>query len=343
MVAAVVAVLLVGCGSGDNGGTVEAPPNSPPKSRSEDGKLRSIRLTLESYSDSENVGILIADQRGYFADVGLDVAVLAPVAADNVPEYVAQGVDYVGVLPQPQLVISRARGMPLVAIGSLVGRPTMAMIWPRQSKISGIADLKGKTIAIDGFPYEERFLESLLGRAGLTLDDVKVKSAGYLLVPALVKGRADAIFGGSWNVEGVELEARGLEPVITPVQRLGIPSYEEAVLITGRNRLSRNPRLIRGFMAAVARGTATALEDPEAAAEAIAISREEIGRTAVPSPALTKAKLEATLPLLSRAGRMSSGRAARLVGWMEDQGLIRRRVPPAALLTNRYLPEGVAP
>ena len=329
VILSLVAVLLVGCGGGSDQGTADGGGREAAK------KLRSLSLTLEGYPDAENVGVLLADQQGYFAEAGLEVDVLHPVDSDNVPEYLASGGDDFGLLPLPEVVLARERGMPLVAIGSLVQRPTMAMIWSRRSKIDSLADLKGKTIAINGFPFEEAFLRPLLAEAGLTPDDVKVKSVSYNLVPALIKGRADAILG-SGNVEGVELEARGLKPVVTPLQRLGIPSYEELVMVTQTKRLAGNPQWLRRFMSAVARGTAAAVKDPEAAAAAIIAARKKLGLPAA-KPELAKAKVKATLPLLARTTRMSPRRATRLVEWMREQGLVQKKLPTAALLTNRYV------
>jgi len=324
-----VAVLLVGCGSGSGEGTADGSGRKVAK------KLRSVSLTLEGYPDAENVGVLMADQQGYFAEAGLDVDVLHPVDSDNVPEYIASEGDDFGLLPLPEVVMARGRGMPLVAIGSLVQRPTMAVIWPRRSKIDSLADLKGKTIAINGFPFEEAFLRALLAEAGLTSDDVKVKSVSYNLVPALIKGRADAIFG-SGNVEGIELEARGLKPVVTPLQRFGIPFYEELVMVTQTKRLAGNPQWLRRFMSAVARGTAAAVKDPEAAAAAIIAARKKLELPAA-KPKLVTDKVKATLPLLASTTRMSSRRATHLVEWMREQGLIQKKLPAAALLTNRYV------
>jgi putative hydroxymethylpyrimidine transport system substrate-binding protein len=343
-----VVVLIAGCGGGGDqetakgdgqgGETTEASRGDSQQPPPDKRKLKPLQLVLDGYADAEHVGILMADQRGYFDDAGLDVAVLSPVVTGNVAGYVAESLDEVGLMSQPELVLAREKGMPLVAIGSLVPQPSLAMIWLRKSKIDGLADLKGKTIAINGFlPGEEALLEAVLAKAGLTRDDVKVKTLGYLLVPALVKGRVDAIFGVSGNVEGAELEARGLKPVITPVQSLGIPPFEELVVVTRRDRLARHPKWIHSFMSAVERGTAAARADPNAAAEAIAATREENGYGEPGPPLLREAKVEATLPLLSSTGRMISERATRFVDWMRSQGLIQRDLPPAALLTNRFV------
>lgn len=330
-----VVIFLAGCGSGSADESTGGSASRAGEAHKTSGKLQSLTVTLEGYPDAENVGVLMADQLGYFTKAGLDVAVLHPVDSNNVPEYVATGGDDIGLLPQPQVLMARDEGMPLVAIGRLVGAPTMAMIWPRKSRIERLADLAGKTVAINGFSFEEGFLQALFAQAGLKPGAVKVKSVAYGLVNALVKGRADAILGSA-NIEGAELEARGLKPVATPLQKLGVPSYEELVVVTRRGRLSGHSPWIRSFMSAVTRGTAAAIEDPKAAAVAISSARKEL-ELPVAGPKLTETKVEASLPLLARDAQMSRGGATRLATWMHEQDLIRQKLPTAAVLTNRYV------
>jgi len=328
------AVLLAGCGDGgsDTAATTAQPPETtttekpaePPKN------LKTFEITLDGYPSPENVGVVLAQKRGYFENAGLEVSIHTPVTPLLPVKYVADRSVDLSVTHQPQLVLAQEKGVPVVAIRSLVPQPTAAMIWPGKSKIEGIADLKGKTIAIPGVPFQEDLLQVVLAKAGLSLADVKVKQVEHLLVPALVSGRADAIFGGSGNVEGTELEARGLEPVVTPVQELGVPAYEELVVIARRDRLAKDPKSIRAFLGALTRGTEEAIAEPEAAVEALAEEALEPNREAI------EAGVEATIPLLSPTGRMSPGRARALVAWMGKQGLTQGGPPASALLTNRY-------
>ena len=136
------------------------------------------------------------------------------------------------------------------------------MIWLRESGIGGIADLRGKTIATAGIPYQDAYLKTILARADLTPDDVKTVNVGFGLLPAMLGGRADAMLGGFRNVEGVDLRLRGKDPVVTPVDQLGVPTYDELVLVANRERLEEDPEAIRLFLAALARGTAAAVEEP---------------------------------------------------------------------------------
>jgi len=333
------AVLLAGCGGGSDQGTAEKRRESKSETAEKPAESPSITplvVTMSSRKGPETAGVAMADERGYFADVGLEVMALAPEEPTRTIRYVVEGYDQIGVAPEPQIVLAKEKGVPIVAIGSLVPRPVEAMIWLEKSQIDGIADLKGKTIAIPGFEFQKGFLKSVLVRAGLTLSDVRVKSVGHNLVPSLVGGRADAIFGGYEAVEGVELESRGLDPVVTPVDSLGLPEYEEMMWITRTDYAAQHPRELRSFLAAVRRGTAAATASPQAAAKAV----DEDGES---TPFLnleeTEAAVEATLPLLSKTGYMSPGRARDLMDWMRNQEMIQRAPPVSSLLTNRFLPQ----
>jgi putative hydroxymethylpyrimidine transport system substrate-binding protein len=150
-------------------------------------------------------------------------------------------------------------------------------------------------------------------------------------VAALASGRADAAFGGSWNVEGEELQARGLEPVVTRVQSLGVPAYDELVIVAGEDPSAADAKAIRDFLAAVTRGTEAAIADRQAAADLVA------ARGGDPNPAAIRDEVEATLPMLSRSGEISRDQAEGLARWMYEEGLTEREVPASELVTDAYL------
>jgi ABC-type nitrate/sulfonate/bicarbonate transport system substrate-binding protein len=324
------AVLLAGCGGGDDDATTEAAPTKPK------GPLRELGITLNGYSGAENLGILMADWEDYFREVGLKVTVYSPNSPDRPVEYTADGSVDLGVSHAPEVVLAQSKGAPIVAIGSLVAQPTAAMIWLKKSGIQGIADLKEKTVATEGLSFQQDFLASVLADAGLSLADVKVENAGYDLVTSLTKGRADAIFGGTWNVAGAQLEALGQDPVITRVEDLGIPPYDELVAIVRRDRLAKDPQLFRDFWTAVARGTTAATADPNLAFEA---ADEDVEADYRVSSMARKAQVEATLPLLSESGEMDAEQAGALVEWMLEEKMIKRSLPVSKLFLDEYLPQ----
>ena len=328
-------LLLAGCGGGDDGSSTGAGPATAPLTKPK-GPPREMSITLDGYSGPENLGVLMADWEDYFDEVGLSLTVYSPNEPSRPVRYTADRSVDVGISREPEVVLAQSKGTPIVAIGSLVSEPTAAMIWLGKSKIGDIADLKGKTVATAGLPVQEQLLKSVLKSAGLSLNDIKLKDSGYDMVPDLAKGKVDAIFGASWNLEGVQLEEMGLDPVITKVQDLGIPPYDEYVVIARRDRLKKDPQLFRDFMAAVARGTATSTEDPDLAFEAV---NEDVESDYRVSPKVREAQVETTLPLLSEDSDMDPAQAEDLIDWMHSEGMIKKKIPVSALFTNEFLPQ----
>lgn len=283
-----------------------------------------------------NVAILMAVEKGYFADAGLTVFPSSPVVPRRPVSYVAAYTDDIAVTQLPQVAIAKEKGAPIVAVGSLIPHPTAAMIWLKRSGIRGIADLRNKTIAVPGIPYQEEVLESILERAGVNPGEVEVKHVAYRLLPALLSGKADAIFGGSWNVEGAALRERGVKPVIKRIQDLGVPSYDEVVVITRADRAAREPEVVRKFMAALNRGVAAVRRNPGLTVKLIESGPHEFEI----NKSETRAQVRATLPLLSPTGYLDPDRAGRLVTWMHDEGMIRRQPPVSGFLTDEYLAQG---
>lgn len=296
-----------------------------------------LHVCLDGRVDPANVAILTAVEKGFFDDVGLTVYPGSPIRARRPVRYVAAYTDDIALTQQPQAVIGKEKGAPIVSVGSLISQPTAALIWLKKSGVRGIADLKGKTIAVPGIPYQERMLEFILEKAGLKPDDVKVKHVGFRLVPALAKGEADAIFGGSWNLEGVALRKQGLKPVIKRVQELGVPAYDELVVITRADRAAREPQVIRKFMSALSRAVAALKRNPELAVKLIEGSGAryfEIGKTEL------QAQVRATVPLMSESGYVDPGQTTELLTWMHGEGMVERPPPASQLFTNRYLAGG---
>ncbi|HET7508790.1 MAG TPA: ABC transporter substrate-binding protein [Solirubrobacterales bacterium] len=340
------AVLLSGCGGGSGSDTAETTAAGAETSETETAASeaktaekcpavpdRSLNVALDEWENPETAGILMANKRGYFADAGLEVSTLAPPGPAAVVSDVVAGYDAIGVSHEPEVVLAQEEGEPIVIVGSLVQKPTAALIWLKQSHIKSIADLKGKTIAIPGLPFQERFLEKALAQGGLTLEDVKVESVANEVLADLAGGRADAIFA-PWNLRGPELEARGLDPVAKSVQSFGAPAYDEIVLIAQADCASQRPKIFRKFLSAVAHGTAAAIEDPEGAVKAFKTEYETNPET---SRKALEAQIKATFPLLSKSGYVSPAQAQGLVDWMYEEGMIQRKVPVEKLLTNRYL------
>ncbi|HEX5609303.1 MAG TPA: ABC transporter substrate-binding protein [Solirubrobacterales bacterium] len=295
-------------------------------------------LTLDFYPNPDHAGIYMAQKLGYFEEAGLDVSIDAPSDPAAPIKQVAAGRSDLAISYEPEVMLAHEQDLPVIAVGALVNQPLTSMIWLAKSGIKGIPDLKGKTVATAGIPYQDAFLDTILARANLAPSAVRSVNVGFGLLPALIGGSAEAMLGGYSNVEGVDLRERGKAPVVTPVDQLGVPTYDELVLVANRDSVADDPEAIRLFIAALQRGTEAAVAQPNAAVEAITEANGDLDAK------LTRAEVEATLPLLGARvqgqpyGWMDPAEWKTFAGWMRDNGQIESLPNTSALLSNAYLP-----
>jgi putative hydroxymethylpyrimidine transport system substrate-binding protein len=307
------------------------------KSEDSSTEAESLSLTLDFYPNPDHAGIYMAQKLGYFEEAGLDVSINAPSDPSAPIKQVAAGQSDLAISYEPEVALARDKGLDVVAIGALVNRPLTSLIWLKKSGIKGVGSLKGKTIATAGIPYQDAFLKTILARAHLSPSDVKAVNVGFGLLPALIGGSAQAMLGGYSNVEGVDLRQRGKDPVITPVDQLGVPTYDELVLVANRKALEAEPEKFRLFIAALQRGTDAAAKQPKAATKAVLEANHGLDAK------LTEAEVKATLPLLAARtgsqpyGYMGPAQWRTFVGWMRDNGLISSLPAPSELLSDSYL------
>lgn len=308
------------------------------KSEDVTAKTQPLSLTLDFYPNPDHAGIYMAQKLGYFEDAGLDVSIHTPSDPAAPIKLLAAGQTDLAISYEPEVLLAKEQGLDVLAVGALVNRPLTSMIWLKKSGIEGIGDLRGKTIATAGIPYQDAYLKTILERAKLSPSDVKAVNVGFGLLPAILGGKAEAMLGGFSNVEGVDLRLRGSDPVVTPVDKLGVPSYDELVLVAQRKRLEEDPQEVRLFLAALARGTAAAAKNPGATTKALLEANPDL------DPKLTKAEVAATLPLLNPPlnghpyGYMDPAGWTKFTGWMRDNGLISSLPPTDSVLSNAYLP-----
>ncbi|MEK6250633.1 MAG: ABC transporter substrate-binding protein [Actinomycetota bacterium] len=308
------------------------------KSENVNGQPQPFSLTLDFYPNPDHVGIYEAQKLGYFRDAGLDVSINSPTDPSAPIKEVAAGRADLAISYEPELLLAREQGLDVKAVGALVDRPLTSLIWLRKAGIKRLGDLRGKTIATAGIPYQDAFLETILARANLKPSDVKAVNVGLNLLPAILGGRAQAMLGGFSNVEGIDLKLRHKDPTVTPVDQLGIPTYDELVFVAQGSRLKDDSEPIRLFLAAMARGTAAAEKDPKGATQALLEQNHSL------NPKLTAAEVKATLPVLSQAspkrpyGYMDQAEWQQFIGWMRDHGLISSLPTTTQVLTEELLP-----
>lgn len=298
-------------------------------------------LDLDFYVNADHAGIYTAIDRGFFKSAGLSVQPHVPSDPSAPIKEVAAGRVDLAISYEPEVLLAREQGLDVIAVAALVNQPLTSLISLPAAAISTPADLAGKTVATAGIPYQDDYLDAILDKAGVPTDQVSVANVGFSLLPALLGGRADAILGGFSNIEGVDLTARGASPTVTPVSQLGVPTYDELVLVAKSSTVREDPEPIRLFIEALALGTRFAAANPAAATQSILDADRGL------DPTLTAKEIAATLPLLYPAqdpkdpkpfGYMDPAQWETFAGFLAGSGALDRVPKLDQVLTNELLP-----
>jgi NitT/TauT family transport system substrate-binding protein len=186
-----VALVLTGCGGSSDSASPSAGANGLEKS--------TIKVGAIPIPDS--VSLYIAINKGYFKQEGLTVeAVPITGGAAAMPQLLSGALDatlqnYVSGL----VAFSQGKKIKLVADASQGAPNTFNIMVPKDSPIKTVADLKGKTVAVNTLGNIATLaVETQLKVAGLTKADVNYKEVPFPdMGNALNTGLADA----GWMVE----------------------------------------------------------------------------------------------------------------------------------------------
>jgi putative hydroxymethylpyrimidine transport system substrate-binding protein len=294
-------------------------------------------VTLDWTPNPDHVGLYYARDTGLFERAGLDVAIHAPSDPTAPLKLVAVGRTDLAVSYEPEVFLAAAKKLPVTAVAAVVPRPLNSLI-AIEPQVRGVRDLRGRSVGITGVPSDYATLDTALGAAGLSRKDVKVVNVGYNLLPALLAHKVDAVLGVYRNVEGIQLAERGLHPTIIPVNRAGVPTYDELVLVASSKRLAGDATYrstVRALVAAFLAGTASARAHPKRAEQILAKV------TASDAKFLQRAT-PATLALLSGPGGVGClhpAEWARYGAWMRARGLLDAHVPVSTIVDTSFLPK----
>ncbi len=296
-------------------------------------------LVLDFFPNADHAALYSAIANGDFRAVGLNVEPKTPADPSEPLKLLAAGRAEIAISYEPELLLARDEGLKLVSIGALVQRPLTSIIALPSSHVKKVADLAGKTVGTAGIPYQAAELRTAAQAAGVNPASVKEVNVGFNLVPAMLSGKVAATLGGFWNYEAIQLQQMHKRPLTIPVDRAGVPSYDELVLVVREDEAHERGQDLRAFLQALTRGEREVRANPAAAATLVVKANPSLEEK------LQLASIKQTLPAAvpSEAGRpygwQSPSAWASFGNWMFSRHLLKHD-PNTALppFTNEFLP-----
>ncbi len=260
------------------------------------GSTQSLTLMLDWVPNADHVGLYQALAEGDFKRAGLDVHVRVPSDPASPLQLLDAGKVDMAISYEPEVFLARNQGMPLVSVAAIVQTPLTSILSIGSKHITSVQKLRGKTVGTAGIPYQNAYLSTILAHAHVPASSVKEVNVGSNLVPAMLSGRVDATLGAYWNVEAIELAQRSKHPNVIRMDQVGVPTYDELVLVVKRAMLANHPDVVRRFVQALARGYESARRDPSAAVANLV--RQNPGL----DPSFQRASVRASMPVFFPGG-----------------------------------------
>lgn len=302
------------------------------------GAIHPFTLVLDFSPNADHTGIYAAMANGDFARAGLDVRPQVPSDPSAPLKLLEAGRADMVISHEPELLLARDHGLKLVSVGALIQRPLTSIIAVGDRHISSVAQLAGRKVGTTGLPYQSAQLRTALHGAGVKPGRVQEINVGFDLIPAMLSGKVDATLGGFWNYEGVVLALAHRNPTVIPVDRAGVPTYNELVLVVREDEAQRRGVEIRSFLQGLTRGEEAVRSNPShAVGELVRANRDLNPRLQIAS---VHRSLSAFFPADPKLpfGYQDPAAWNSFGQWMYTRHLLTRQPDAARAMTDEFLP-----
>ncbi len=279
-----------------------------------------LTVYLDWFVNPDHAPLIIAKEKGFFAQKGLDVTLVPPADPSAPPRLIAAGQGDIAISYQPQLHVQVGEGLPLVRIGTLAETPLNALVSLKSGKVQSIADLKGKKVGFSVGGFEDAVLAAMMKPHGLTLKDVELININFALSASLISGNVDAVIGAFRNFELNQLDIEGHPGLAFYPEENGVPAYDELIFIVKKDRVD-DPRF-RPFLDAIEQATLWLTNHSDEALKLFLKAHPDLDNE------LNRRAWVDTLPRFAkRPAALDTARYQRFANFMKEAGLIKNVVP----------------
>ena len=259
-----------------------------------------VTVQLSWTHQAEFSGLYAAEQRGYFAEEGLQVSFVEGGPQINFISPVVNGTAQFGVAQPADVILARAEGRLVRSFAAIYRRSPIVFFASADSGITRPQDFVGKkirsTLTVD------QTLRAMMSRVGVSPNQYEIE---YLPsdVSLLASGKVD-VWSGFVNVFVLDVQRAGYDVNIIYPDDYGIHFYGD-VLITTDDLIAQNPDLVSRFTQATLKGWTYAVENPASIGTFVKEYNPQV------DPETEIENMTASIPLVNTG--------EDFIGWMEPK------------------------
>jgi NitT/TauT family transport system substrate-binding protein len=302
---------------------------------------RQVTMRLDWLYQGPNAGFMVAQERGFYEQAGLNVEIGPGKGSGSTTQLVASKATQFGFADGFVVGASVSKGMNIRMVAGIFRRNPTAVVVLDESDIRTPKDLEGKTIA--GPTGGTQFVQWPAFVKGCGLDGSKIRFTNVDPAgspPALISGQVSAIAGYAQGyVPSIEIRGNKKARILWYAD-CGVTAVSNGIIVHA-DLIKDDPELVRSFVAASLRGFLYGRAHPD---ELAAIVRKFSEATV---PAISRREAE-----LSFTTWVTPSTAGKPLGWMSDQdwqetvtvlkqyGGVATPLEASQLYTNEFVPTG---
>ncbi len=290
-------------------------------------------LLLNWQANPYHTPIFVAQAAGFYEEAGVKLAILEPNDPSDVTEIVGLGEVDLGLKAMIHTIAARAKGFPVVSVGTLLDEPPTGLIALRSSGISSFEDIVGKRVGYIG-EFGKKIVDDLATLAGIDPQSYETVRVGMNVTDAICRGVIDTGIGFI-NYQQVELENRAGETIMLRLDQLaglGCCCFCSIEIITRQDFVQKEPELMTRFMQATHRGTSLTIEDPERAFALLTETKPSLRNE------LYRTIFSRTLPFFSRTLLNVDRDWNKVFKYTDHLGIVTPELKLEDCYTNAFVP-----
>lgn len=237
------------------------------------GQTRQIIVQYDWLMSNGQIGDVVAQVNGYFAEAGLEVELMPGGPNSTTVPPVTANQALVGQFSDSgQGMLARSAGAPIKMIAAGFRQSPFAYFSLPAKPIRSVEDMRGKRIGTQ--PTARFVLDALLDKAGIDPSELEIVQVGWDMGP-LANGQVDAIT--AWVTNTNALSILGDDRIALMQWDAGLPSYAN-VYFTSEQALAEDADTIAAFIGAVARGWGWMYENRAASVDLLVDAYDQLDR-----------------------------------------------------------------
>ncbi len=295
-----------------------------------ESELEKVTLVLDYTPNTNHSGIYLAQESGFYEEVGLDVEIIQPSESSTESLIAANKAEF-GISYGENVAQFNNENQEIISIMGLVAHNTSGFLSRAEKEITRPKDMENKTYCGWGSDIEKSIIESVVKTDGGNPELVNVTSTSAVDIKS-ESSPCDVV----WAYEGwdkIDMELENIDINYIPLTDYDLDWYTP-VLITSNSYLNESDAVIEKFVTATIKGYELAITEPKKASDALLKNAPELDENlVVKSQEFLSTKYQDNLAF----GTQSDEIWNQFMAWLKSEEIIADNIETTDMYTNKYI------